>query len=388
MNFKTHLVLLILCGQYALSQSITITPNSSGTNTEGKMYYENASHSYRYWNGTSFVPLGGSGGSNWSVQGDEIYRKSKVGVGTDSPKTDLHVGTVDDITGVRRGVIRSEQSIELPDTAYIAFGKDSPQSFASDRGRIGYNLTGKNALTIIGSNQAQIGKSKEEKLWFEAKWGSTFNGPLSIVADNRDALLTVERNSKEIFAVKSTNLVVYTGGYGFTGTSLISKNGATGEAKMGFNNIGAEMLLSSTQNIAHATSTKLNFNDKIFDHNNNGPFNNGGTSLNVADEINDNFTARAIGIYLVDFTVNWVDPDIDFGGTGLRNGRIRVKVNGVMAREFVCDLNIHENCFIYCSEGDVITVEAYHEHCFDPPPVCITGIGRAVSNARVTVMKF
>lgn len=365
----------------AAIQSAILSPQ------QGMMVFNINTSSFWYFNGAVWTNILGSGGSNWTVESDNIYRNSLVGINNNSPKTDLHVGTRDPISNELKGVIRAEGGMEIAGESYLAFGKNSPENKSPDEGKIGYNLTGKNALTIIGSNQIQD-KNSQEKLWFEANWGSTFNGPLYVLGQDRETLFSVENNTDQVFAVTNSGLNIDTGPYGFTGTSLLNKNGVTNEAKWGFNNVGAEMLLSSSQNIAHATDTKINFGSVVFDHNNSGTFNGNTNTLNVGDVNNDNFIARAIGIYQVDFTVNWVDPDIDLGGTGLRNGRIKIKVNGVTRREFTCDLNIRERAYIKCLEGEIITVEAYHEHCFDPPPVCIVGIDRTISNARVAVMKF
>jgi len=77
----------VFCINVAQAQSITLTPNSTGVSTEGRMYYDNVAKVFKYWNGTTFVILG----SNWLVNGPDIYRNSKVGIGQSTPAGKLDI---------------------------------------------------------------------------------------------------------------------------------------------------------------------------------------------------------------------------------------------------------------------------------------------------------
>ena len=85
--------LLCLISTVTFAQSITLTPTSAGTNTEGKMFYSSSTHLFYYWNGTSFVALGNSAGIGWSAIGNDISNSNtgNVGVGVNSPLSKLHV---------------------------------------------------------------------------------------------------------------------------------------------------------------------------------------------------------------------------------------------------------------------------------------------------------
>ena len=86
--------ILFLVSTITFSQSITLTPTSAGTNTEGKMYYSTSTHSFQYWNGTAFIPLGGSSsGAGWSAIANDIINTNtgNVGVGLASPLSKFHI---------------------------------------------------------------------------------------------------------------------------------------------------------------------------------------------------------------------------------------------------------------------------------------------------------
>jgi hypothetical protein len=58
------------------------------------MYYSTSTHSFQYWNGTAFIPLGGSSsGAGWSVTGNDITNTNtgNVGVGLASPLSKFHI---------------------------------------------------------------------------------------------------------------------------------------------------------------------------------------------------------------------------------------------------------------------------------------------------------
>ena len=60
---KNLLLLLIIFSSMAVfGQSITLSPNISGTTTEGKLYYDNGTHLFRYWNGAAWTNLASGGG--------------------------------------------------------------------------------------------------------------------------------------------------------------------------------------------------------------------------------------------------------------------------------------------------------------------------------------
>jgi hypothetical protein len=370
------------------AQSITITPTSAGTNTEGKLYYDNATHSFQFWNGTTFINLGNaSGGSNWSVSGDNIYRKSLVGIDNDSPKTTLHVGYLDTNTGLYKGTIRAEQSIELPNTSYVAFGKNSPLEGTADRGRIGFALTGKNALTFVGPNNSPDGKDPQETLLFVGRQSSTFEGPVNILAgDNYDNLLTVENGVREVFKVTNDGVKISMNSVGHTGASLIKTDISPSLAKWGFDNTGAEMLGMVGQPIPRDSWEKINFVSTVFEQNNYDTYKS--HELDITNLVDDNFKVHTEGIYLVDLTMNWNDPEIDLGGTGIRNGKLRIKLNDVVVREFNTDTYFREHCFIRAIPNQYLTIEVRHEHCQDPPFCILPGVTRYINNIRATVMKF
>lgn len=87
--------LLSLASITIFGQSITLTPNNSGVNTEGRMYYDNVTKEFRYWNGSVYAPVGGSGGSggSWALSGLNLYSTNagNVGVGTDTPNSKLTI---------------------------------------------------------------------------------------------------------------------------------------------------------------------------------------------------------------------------------------------------------------------------------------------------------
>jgi hypothetical protein len=234
---KTVSILSILCliSAVAFAQSITLTPTSAGTNTEGKMYYSTTTHSFQYWNGNAFIPLGGSSaGAGWSATGSDITNTNtgNVGVGLASPLSKLHVrsgGASGFTPGLSTSLFTESDSynyitIASPNSfdAGILFGKPAAFSLGSivynasnnmdfstsatqrltiksngligiygnnalefgytnvgkdiNAGKIGYGVLTTNTLDIVGAGNSNT--SRKVKIWAEG--GSELTGSLSI----------------------------------------------------------------------------------------------------------------------------------------------------------------------------------------------------------------
>lgn len=368
--------------RYANQAALTAAISSP---IQGMMVYRLDTKSNWYYDGTSWVNILSNGASNWVNIGSDIYRDSQVGVGNSMPEATLHVGVFDPQTQIAKGNIRSEGNIDIGNRSYIVFGKPSVTHIDNERGKIGYNIFGNQALDIIGAGTE--GKQFEQKLNFFAPKGNTFRGHVDIFEPYTEKVLKVSNSSQELFAVSENGLNIRTNPNldAKAGMVLINAFEPQQIAKWGYDNVGSEMIIESQQTINHNTDTKINFGVIEFDHNNFTEYEFGGPMANTT---NDYFIAPAIGVYLIDFDIIWNDPLIDIGGTGIRNGKLKIKVNGTTRREFASDLKLREHCFIKCDQFDLITIEVHHEHCFDPPPVCITGISRKLDYARVTVMKL
>ncbi len=354
---------------------------------QGMMVYNIGTSSFWYFNGTDWINILGIGGSNWTVEGDNIYRKSFVGINTDSPKTALHVGYLDTNTGLYKGTIRAEQSMELPNTSYVAFGKNSPEEGSVDRGRIGFGLTGKDALTIVGTNQSPSGKEPLETLLFVGRQGNTFEGPVNINAGANDLkYFTVRNEEYEVLNVNKDGLKLITAGNNTTGSSLIKTDITPSLGQWGFDNTGAEVLGMIGQPIPRDSWEKINFVSKVFEQNNVSLYKDEDHYL--SNLVDDNFKIITNGVYLVDITMNWNDPEFDIGGTGIRNAKLQVKLGDVVVREFNTDTYFREHCFIRGLAGQLLTIQVKHEHCPDPPFCIVPGVTRYINNFRATVMKF
>ncbi len=353
--------------------------------TQGMLIYRTDTKSNWFYNGTDWINMLSNGSSDWLKVGSDIYRDSQVGIGNSSPEATLHVGVFDDQTQIAKGNIRSEGNIDIGNRSYLVFGKKSAKNIDNEYGRIGYNLHGNQALDIIGAGI--VGKEFQQKLNFFAPKGNTFRGQVDIFEPYTEKVLRVSNSTQELFAVSEKGLNIRTNPTfdGKPGTVLINAFESQQIGKWGYDNVGTEMIIDGQQTINHNTDTKINFGVIEFDHNNFTEYEFGNPMANTSTDV---FTAPAVGIYLIDFEILWNDPLIDIGGTGIRNGRVKIKVNDVTRREFVSDLKLRDHCFIKCNQFDRITIEVRHEHCFDPPPLCITGISRNLDYARVTVMKF
>lgn len=92
---KKYLILNILCtaAYLAQSQSVTLTPDGVGTSTEGRMYYDNIDKVFKYWNGSTFVPFGGTSGVGWAITGTHLYNTNagNIGIGLSNPTSKLTI---------------------------------------------------------------------------------------------------------------------------------------------------------------------------------------------------------------------------------------------------------------------------------------------------------
>lgn len=217
------------------AQSITLTPTSAGTNTEGKMYYSTSTHSFQYWNGTAFVPLGGSSaGAGWSATGNDITNSNtgNVGVGLSSPLSKFHIrsgGASGFTPGLTTSLFIESNSynyltIAAPNSfdAGILFGKPAAFSLGSivysgsndmefstgatqrlvlksnglvgiygnnalefgygivgkeaSAGKIGYGLFTPNTLDIVGAGNSY--QTRKVKVWAEG--GTVLNGDVAV----------------------------------------------------------------------------------------------------------------------------------------------------------------------------------------------------------------
>lgn len=225
----------------------------------------------------------------------------------------------------------------------------------SNEGRIGINRTTPTAQLEIGSGDS--------------------NDWLRIISDNVE-VLKVNTSGIKFNRTKST----------YKGAALVNSN-LEGLGKWGLVIQGAEMTKNSDQSVAQAVSTKINFDAVVFDQNNSLTFDD--VSQEVANITTDQFVMKHRGIALVEFEVNWAGSPGGLGGSGLRNGATQILRNGSVVRSFPNSSNNHrDRCYISVNEGDIITINGYHEHCVDPPPICITGIARTIISARVTVVNL
>lgn len=225
----------------------------------------------------------------------------------------------------------------------------------TNEGRIGVNRTAPTAQMEIGTGDA-------------TDW-------IRIISDNVE-VLKVNTSGIKFNKTKST----------YKGAALVNSN-LEGLGKWGLVIQGAEMTKNSDQSVAQAVSTKINFDAVVFDQNNSLTFDD--VSQEVANITTDQFVMKHRGIALVEFEVNWAGSPGGLGGSGLRNGATQILRNGSVVRSFPNSSNNHrDRCYISVNEGDIITINGYHEHCVDPPPICITGIARTISSARVTVLNL
>ncbi len=218
--------------------------------------------------------------------------------------------------------------------------------------------------------------------------GINMNAPvakLHVKGGNNEKWIRIDNQDKEVFKVDEFGLKYDQTKSSYKGASLINSS-QDGLGKWGYSVLGAELMNTNGQSIPHAISTKINFNVSAYDHNNAIAFND--PTLEIGSLSLDQFTMRHTGIAMVEFEVEW-EPNGGIGGGGLRNGAIIIKRNGSQVRRFEYSSTIiKDHCYIKCGEDDIITVEVYHEHCFDPPPICVTGVTRIIKSARVTVLNL
>jgi hypothetical protein len=228
-------------------------------------------------------------------------------------------------------------------------------------------------LTILNDGRVGIGRISPTA---QLEVGSSNNKDwIRIVSDNVE-VLKINSSGFKFDQTKST----------YVGAALVNSN-QDGLGKWGYTVLGSEMTKSSEQPIAHGVSTRINFDTRVFDHNNVIAFDD--PQLEIGNTTTDVFKMIHRGIALIEFEVNWAGSPGGLGGGGLRNGATQILRNGTVVRTIPNSTNNHrDRCYISVNEGDIITINGYHEHCIDPPPVCLTGIARTISNARVTVINL
>jgi hypothetical protein len=214
------------------------------------------------------------------------------------------------------------------------------------------------------------------------------NGATKITGLNGTKLFSISNTQTELLGVSPNGVNISTSPNFLSkaGTVLVNSDKLTQLGKWGFDNQGAEMTKSADQSIPHGTETKVNFDGVVFEHSNYSSGNEFGQS--IANVGTDEFLAESDGIYLIDFELHWFEATLPIGGSGLRNGKVMIKVNGGTRREFEMGTYIRDRCYIKCENEPQISIWVYHEHCVDPPPLCITGINRILQSARVTVVKL
>ena len=242
----------------------------------------------------------------------------------------------------------------------------------------GYSFTGGATLLaerLTINNEGRVGINRTAPV-AQLEIGSTGSlNWLLIISDNT-----------EVFNLSSNGLKFDKTKSSYKGATLVNTNNS-GLAKWGYAVQGAEMLKNSEQSVAHGVATRINFNSVVFDHNNQLAFDD--ATLAVASFATDEFKMMHDGIVIVEIELFWAGSPAGLGGGGLRNGAVLVKRNGTTARRLeYSSNNFRDHCFITCDEGDIITLDVYHEHCVDPPPICITGMARTLLGARATVINL
>ncbi len=250
----------------------------------------------------------------------------------------------------------------------------------------GYSFTGgvsnlSERLTISNGGNVGIGVTDPQ-----AKLD--VNGITKINGINGTKLFSVNNALTELLGVSPNGINISTNPNfkAKVGTVLVNTDKPSQLGKWGIDNQGAEMTKTGDQSIPHGTATKVNFDAIVFEHSNVVAGHEFGQT--IANTGTDEFFAEADGIYLVDFELHWFEPTLPIGGSGLRNGKVMIKVNGATRREFDMGIDIRDRCYIKCENEPQISIWVYHEHCLDLPPICITGINRTLQGARVTVVKL
>ncbi len=277
---------------FAFGQSVTLTPTSAGTNTEGKMWYDTPSHSFLYWNGTAATPVGGSGGVGvgWAASGTNINNTNtgNVGVGLSSPQSKIHVNTTtasklkftNTLTGgaITDGFdIGLEYYFAIPsfgipasttpiimnrENSDIYFGTNNTNRFVIkadgtsgtlganlfefgvgvagkevNAGKIGYNAFGQNALTIIGAGTA----FGDRRVYFYAEDAVVANGEIQREASGAANIVPIA------YSIIDTSGAILSGTGNFTVT-----HPATGVYKITVNGVSNYLDVVSTANYESA----------------------------------------------------------------------------------------------------------------------------------------
>jgi len=221
--------------------------------------------------------------------------------------------------------------------------------------------------------------------------GVNINAPtarLHIKGGNTEKWISISNAEKEVFKVDESGIKYDQGTLIKKGNTIVNSSN-DGVGKWGYGTVGAEMIMTNgfNQSIPHAVSTKVNFTTVIFDHNNAEAFTD--AALIIASPELDQFTISHKGIAIMDFELYWSESGGGFGGNVPRNGKIRVIKNTSLVKEFdVTSNKVQGTCYFACNEGDEITIRAYHEHCYDPQPVCITTLPRIITSARATLLNL
>lgn len=240
----------------------------------------------------------------------------------------------------------------------------------------GYSFTGgvnniAERLSILNDGKIGIGRTSPVA---QLEVGAAGNGDwFRIIAGNSEVVKL--NNDGFLFTpTKST----------YSGAALVNSNG-NGLAKWGYTSMGAEVVMgSSLQVIPHGVATKINFANIVWEHNNSIPFDNVGAG--VTDIINDWFTVQKDGIAMIDYDINWFRT-ASFNPNEVRNGALLIKVNNGVVRRINSNAhNLSGKVYIPVRFNQRITLEVYHEHCLDPPGVCVTTISQSLQAARVTLV--
>jgi hypothetical protein len=221
--------------------------------------------------------------------------------------------------------------------------------------------------------------------------GVNINAPtarLHVKGGNTEKWISISNADKEVFKVDETG-IKYDQGPSIKKGKTIVNSSTDGLGKWGYGTVGAEMIMANgfNQSIPHGVATNVNFTAVIFDHNNAEDFVD--PALIIASPELDQFTISHKGIAILDFELYWSLSGGGFGGNIPRNGKIRVIKNTSLVKEFDVTSNLVQGtCYFACNEGDEIIIRAYHEHCYDPQPVCITTLPRIITSARATLINL
>ncbi|MCU0374725.1 MAG: hypothetical protein MUF24_05405 [Chitinophagaceae bacterium] len=226
-------------------------------------------------------------------------------------------------------------------------------------------------LTILNDGKVGIGRTVP-------------SAQLEVGASNTGDWFRILANNDEVFKVNNTGILFTPTKSTYHGAALVNSN-AGGLARWAFTTLGTEMVMGGTlQTIPHGIATKINFGNIVWEQNNIIPFDNNNEAL--SDVINDWVTAPKDGIAMIDYQLDWF-RGASFNPNEVRNGALIIKLNGTLVRRI--NSNAHNQqgmIFTKVQKGQRLTFEVYHEHCLDPPGLCITTINQSLAAARVSVI--